>query len=272
MQTNGILCVFQRKAMLQKIGHNFIKTIRTLLYSFGFFFSIIRETVLFWRNRSIAKRVLTMQILFTGVDALSIVSILSMSLGAVIIIQGISIFSAFGQGNLIYSVLITVITRELGPILTAFIIIARSGTAIATELGTMVVNHEIEAYISTGINPVSFLAVPRFLGVTIALVVLNVYFNIFGLFGSYLISQLVSPIPFFEYFSKLLAQLKFIDIVSSLIKSLSFGIIISSIATYHGFQVEKSSTEIPQVAIKAVSQGFTMCIVANAVLTLIYYI
>ena len=106
---------------------------------------------------------------------------IALALGALIIVQGNSILPRFGQGKLLYTLLVIVITRELGPLLTAFIIIARSGTAIATELGNMVISHEIEAYVAVGINPIAYLVVPRFLGVTVSMVLLTVYFNFFGL-------------------------------------------------------------------------------------------
>jgi phospholipid/cholesterol/gamma-HCH transport system permease protein len=189
-------------------------------------------------------------------------------MGAVIIIQGNSIFSQFGQSELLYSVLIIVITRELGPILTAFIIIARSGTAIATELGGMVVSHQVEAYVSIGINPISYLVVPRFLGMVIGMMILNIYFNFIGLFGAFFVSQLFNTIPFQVYFKNILAALQFSDIMSSLTKSFLFGTIISTVATYQGFNVKVSSTEIPQVVIKAVGQGIVLCLVADVIMML----
>jgi len=237
----------------------------------GFFASVLKETVVYITRRQ-SRRVLTFQILFTGVEALPVIAVLSLGLGAVIIIQGVSLLPQFGQGQLIYTILITVITRELGPILTAFIIAARSGTAISTELGNMVVSHEIEAYIATGINPISYLAVPRVLGVTFSLVVLNLYFNVFGLLGSYFVTALIRPIGFQEYFGNLLNALTIVDVGSSILKSVVFGVIISSVATYYGFQVEQASTEVPVMAIRSVGRGFVLLIVADAILTLVYYL
>ena len=254
------------------IGKRTISALKSVFYAFGFFYQIMRETVFFFRRKQIGYRVLSMQILFTGFEALTVIAIIALALGAVIIIQGISLLPQFGQGDLIYSILVTIITRELGPILTAFIIIARSATAIAAELGNMVISHEIEAYVSVGINPISFLVVPRFLGVIISLVALNFYFNLFGLIGSYFLTLTIHPVPFLDYFRKLLTFLHLDDIVSSTLKSLIFGVIISSIATYNGLRVEKASTEIPRYAIKAVTQSFVYCIVANAIITLIYYL
>jgi phospholipid/cholesterol/gamma-HCH transport system permease protein len=77
---------------------------------------------------------------------------------------------------------------------------------------------------------------------------------------------------FIEYFQKLIAALKLSDIIVCLVKSLVFGIIISTVATYNAFKVRVASTEIPQVVIKAVGQGFVLCIVANVIITLLFYI
>jgi len=258
--------------MLKKIGADIINTFREFSYASGFFLSIIKESFFFGRQKHVGSRVLIMQILFTGFEALNVISLLGAALGVVIIVQGLSILPQFGQGDLIYTILVAVITKELGPLLTAFIIIARSGTAISTELGNMVVSHEIEAYISVGIDPVSYLAVPRFLGVTISIVLLNLYFNVSGLIGSYFISQFIRQVTFVEYFRSQLAVLKPGIIFISFFKSLVFGVIISFAATYNGFKVQGATTEIPQVVIKSVGQGFTLCIIANAIITALGYL
>jgi phospholipid/cholesterol/gamma-HCH transport system permease protein len=258
--------------MVAALGRWAIRKTRDYAYALGFFFQVLKETILFVRRKQVAFRVLVLQILFTGVEALSIVSLIALSIGAVIIVEGGTILPRFGQTNLLYSILIVVITRELGPILTAFIIIARSGTAIATELGNMVVSHEIEAYISVGINPISYLVVPRVLGVTLSVMALTIYFNFFGLFGSFLVAQLLKPVPFLEYFQSLLRTLQLRDILSTVLKSFVFGVIISVVATFQGFKVSASVTEIPRAAIKAVGQGFVLCFLANALITLVYYV
>ncbi len=257
--------------MLEKLGRWFIDYTKNILYALGFFFRVIKASMPFFRRNQVGRKVLTMQILFTGFEALSIIALIAMALGAVIIIQGVSLLPQFGQRELTFPILITIITRELGPLLCAFIIIARSGTAIATELGHNVVSHEIEAYIASGIDPISYLAAPRFLGVTLSILLLNLYFNFFGLIGSFFITQFIEPVQASDYFRKLLSYLRMEDIISSTLKSLIFGIIISLSSTYYGFKVEQSSTEVPQMVIKAVGASFVFSIFADAVITLIYY-
>lgn len=257
---------------VERLGERNIARGKRILYGLGFMVEVVRQTAKTLVQRKAINRVLTMQILFTGVEALTIIATISLSIGAVIVIQGLSILPQFGQGQFIYSILIIVITRELGPILTALIVAARSGTAIATELGNMVIGHEVEAYSVTGINPVQQLVVPRFLGVTVSTFILNLYFNLFGLIGTFVVTQFVNPIRLQEYFGGLLASLSINDVLSSTLKSLLFGAIIALVATYHGFRVERSSTEIPVAAIKSVAHGIMLTIVANAVVTLVYYI
>jgi phospholipid/cholesterol/gamma-HCH transport system permease protein len=258
--------------MVASVGRWANGKLRDFSYALGFFYLVLRESILFVRRRQVGFRVLVMQILFTGVDALGIVALIALSIGAVIIVEGGTILPRFGQTSLLYTILIVVIARELGPLLTAFIIIARSGTAITTELGNMVVSHEIEAYLSIGVSPISYLVVPRFFGVIISLILLTIYFDIFGLIGSFLVSQLIKPVPFLDYFQALLAAFSAKDILATFVKSIVFGVIISVVATYQGFRVRQSVTEVPRAAIRSVGQGFVLCFLADALITVITYV
>jgi phospholipid/cholesterol/gamma-HCH transport system permease protein len=177
----------------------------------------------------------------------------------------------FSQQDLIYPLLIAIITRELGPLLAAFIISARSATAIATEMAGMVISHEIEAYISVGVDPIEHLAVPRFLGVTLSMFLLNVYFSILGLAGSFLVSQILNPMPAAVYFNHLLQVLTMQDLAISVIKSICFGMIISTVAIIKGLAVERASTEIPVAGLRAVSSTLGGCIIVDILLSALYY-
>jgi phospholipid/cholesterol/gamma-HCH transport system permease protein len=213
-----------------------------------------------------------MQILFTCIEALGVSSLLALGIGAAVNIVGIPFLTGISQERLIYPLLITIITRELGPLLTAFIIIARSATAIATEMAGNVISHEVEAYISIGIDPIEHLAVPRFLGVTISMFLLNIYFSIFGLAGSFLVAQIFNPMPASVYFGNLIQAMTVEDIFISIIKSLSFGMITSIVALISGFAVERASTEIPVAGLKAVSSSFGWCILIDILLSALYYL
>ncbi|MCL2244511.1 MAG: ABC transporter permease [Treponema sp.] len=242
------------------------------LYNLGFFARTLKGVGYFARQTQASFKILIMQILFTFVHALGITTLLALAIGAAVNIIGVSMLAQFAQDQLLYTILITIILRELGPLLTAFIVIARSATAIATEIAGMVISHEVEAYISVGVDPIVHLAVPRFLGVTISLLFLNIYFAIFGLAGSYIVAQFFSAMPMDYYFSSLLQHLEIQDIILSILKSVSFGAIISIVAVIQGFSVERASTEVPVAGLKAVSGAFALCILVNVLLSVLYYI
>ncbi|MCL2139854.1 MAG: ABC transporter permease [Treponema sp.] len=243
-----------------------------LFYKLGFFAKTLGAVGSFIKRRKVSTRILVMQIYFTFVQAMGISTLLAMGIGAGIIVIGMPFLEMIGQQDLIYPLLVIIITRELGPLLTAFIIIARSATAIATEIAGMVISHEVEAYISVGIDPFEHLAAPRFLGVTISVFFLNLYFSIFGLGGSFLVVQIFKNMPAGYYFSNLLANLSMQDIFISIIKSLAFGMITSIVALTEGLGVERASTEVPVAGLKAVSKSFASCILVYILISAIFYI
>jgi len=247
-----------------------MKYFDSVFYNIGFFTRLLKGIKGFIQAKG-ARKTLVMQIYFTFLEALLISSLLALGIGAVVNIVGIPFLASLSQERLIYKLLIGIITRELGPLLTAFIIIARSATAIATEIAGMVISHEIEAYISIGADPIEYLAVPRFLGVTISLFMLNIFFNIFGLAGSYAVAQFFTPLPASVYFGYLLENLTLPDLLISIIKSIGFGIIISLMAITRGLAVERASTEIPVAGLKAVGAAFGWCIILDALFSGLYY-
>jgi len=246
--------------------------LKSTFYNLGFFARMLRGVGHFIHRGQAAYKILIMQILFTFVEALGISSLLALGIGAAVNIIGMPFLSSISQDQLIYTLLIIIITRELGPLLVAFIIIARSATAIATEIAGMVISHEVEAYIAVGVDPIEHLAVPRFLGVTISVFLLNVFFNIFGLAGSFAVAQVFNPMPAAIYFNSLLARLTLPDLLISIIKSITFGMVISMVAIIRGLAVERASTEVPVAGLKAVGTAFGWCIILDILLSALYYI
>ncbi|MCL2441888.1 MAG: ABC transporter permease [Treponema sp.] len=251
---------------------NPVTSVKKVFYNLGFFARTLKGVGYFIRHSQASFKILIMQILFTFVYAMGISTLLAIAIGAAVNIIGAPFLTMLNQPQLMYSLLIIIITRELGPLLTAFIVIARSATAIATEIAGMVISHEVEAYTSVGVDPIEHLAVPRFLGVTISLLLLNIYFSVFGLAGSYIITYFFNATPMDYYFTNLLQQLAIQDILLSIIKSIAFGAIISIVAVREGFSVERASTEVPVAGLRAVSGAFAMCIVVNVLLSALYYI
>ncbi|MDR1506398.1 MAG: ABC transporter permease [Treponema sp.] len=248
-----------------------ITAVSDLFYALGFFTRLLGGVRHFMLRGRPFYKTLILQVLFTFVDALGITAFLAIGIGAAVNVIGIPFLSNIGQSRMIYPLIITIITRELGPLLAAFIVIARSATAIATEMAGMVVSHEIEAYISIGVDPIEQLGVPRFLGVTAAMFLLNIFFSLFGLAGSFAVAQLFNAMPAAVYFNNLLQSLTIHDLAFSVVKSLCFGMIISITAIIRGLSVDRASTEIPVAGLQAVSKSFMWCILSDIVLSALYY-
>ncbi|WP_294429534.1 ABC transporter permease [uncultured Treponema sp.] len=262
----GNLGAYLELFVLKKIGSGVISYFSAVPYLLGYIGRTFVSSTAFIRRVKAARKVIIMQLLFTFIEALPIIAVLSVSLGSAIYIIGYSFLLSIGQASLIYNLLALIVIRELGPLLVAFVVTARSATAIATELGGMVTSHQIESFVSCGIDPIAYLVVPRFLGVSLSVFFLNLYFSFCGILGPAIISQFVSPLASYGYFENLLKSVSIFTIITSMIKSLVFGMVISITATYYGFNVERASTEIPIAGIQAVSKSFVGIIIADVLI------
>ncbi len=236
-----------------------------------FNFEVIADSFSFRSIKTIGFNVLMRQILFTGFEAFGIIALIGFAIGGLIVVQGHAIFSGFAHSKLFYTIMVTLVIRELGALLTAFIIIARSGTAISTELGNMVVNNEMEALVSFGISPVSYLVAPRVMGMIFSIIILNIYFNAVALISGGLVASYFYSINLNSYFTSIFEELVFVDFIISFGKSIIFGYGIAIIASYQGFAVIKATTEVPQRTIKAVVYSLAWIIVFNIFISILSY-
>ncbi len=212
------------------------------------------------------------QIYFTGVQALKVVTLVALTLGTVVIVEVGKQVNLVGGIDFLAQILIVVIIRELGPLLTAFIVIGRSGTAIATELGNMIVVHELQAIRAMGINPIYFIVAPRIIGVTVAVICLTVYFNTVAMIGGFLLSKVILTMPFGVFFNQLMTSLDAKDLILAFLKSVSFGLLIVLTCVYHGLTVRYSPIEVPQATTRAVVSAIFSCVIFNVLFTVLFYL
>lgn len=257
--------------MVKKLGAYVLSEFNSVPYVLGFIGKTFRESFAFLRTKS-SRKILIMQLLFTFIEALPLIAIISTAIGTAIYILGDKFLSSIGQSQLIYNLLSIVVTLELGPVIVAFIVTARSATAIATEIGGMVTSHQIESYISCGVDPISHLVSPRFLGVTMSVFFLNLYFSFCGLLGPAVIQFIINPANVVNFVQGVLSSITVKVLFTSILKSLLFGMIISVCATYYGFSVERSSTEIPVVGISAVGKSVLGIILVDVFIIVLFYL
>ncbi|MEK6531771.1 MAG: ABC transporter permease [Deltaproteobacteria bacterium] len=255
-----------------RIGKNAIERIRVLYgvfrlsaVSVGSFASLLGKTNM--ANRIVFLR----QIYFTGFEAIPIISWLATILGIVIVTQTLNILPLVGSDAIIGEILVWVLVREAGPVFASVIVIARSGTAIAAELGSMRISRETIALEVMGINLTGYLIAPRILGTAVSTFVLTFYFEGISVLGGYLLAGLGKSITFSAYITSILGAMGLLEVGVSLLKSVLFGLIIGSVCAYHGLKAEKSITQIPQKTTAAVMGSLSLIFSLNAIITFVFY-
>ncbi len=212
------------------------------------------------------RKVIYKQIYFTGVEASRISIPIGFLMGIVVITQITSFIKGLGGINLVSKIIIVSLIREIFPLLMAIILIARSGTAISSELALMKINNEIKSLSALNIDPMYYLIFSRISGFIISFTTITIFATATSIFSGALsiyFFQKVTPADFYENF---FMNLNVFDIFLFLSKCFTFGIIIPTICCFHGLSVQKSTTEIPQVSTKAVMNSFFYVFLLNVLL------
>jgi phospholipid/cholesterol/gamma-HCH transport system permease protein len=161
--------------------------------------------------------------------------------------------------------------REMGPVLIAVIVIGRSGSAVAAEIGTMKVSEEIEALEVMAINPVQYLVLPRFLAMMVMLPVLTILGDYIGVFGGWAVCHLALDFNTAGFIMRALESADAWDLYSGVIKSVIFAWLIITIACNAGLHVEGGAEGVGQATTSSVVEALLAMLVMNAVLTGIFF-
>ncbi|MFC1525258.1 MlaE family ABC transporter permease [Candidatus Latescibacterota bacterium] len=218
-----------------------------------------------------AFRVTMQQVYFTGLEALPILSLLSLLLGFTVIVQSLPQLQGVGAHGLIGKILVISIVRELGPLIAAMIVITRSGTAMAAEMATNRITGQVEALEAMGVDVFHYLVAPRVLGSMIALFCMVVYFDVIALVGGFLVASTQLTMPFGLYLQYIRDSLQPLDLYISLSKSLLFGFVITLFCCYHGLRARRAPYEVPMVARSGVIQAMFFVFVSSAVISAVFY-
>jgi len=212
-----------------------------------------------------------LQVRFTGLDALWLVSGTALLLGAVTLIQAFSQLSGLGAENYIGALMVLIILRELGPLLTAVLVIGRSATAIAAELGAMQLNGEVDALATHGVNPYQYLLLPRWLGVLVSVFALVVFFDAVALGGGFLVAKLKYGVTFGFYMDSVRQALSNRDFAATLLKVVLFSGAITFHACHFGLRIRRSQTEIPQAVTKTVVSALVAVFALDGLIAALLY-
>ncbi len=237
-------------------------------------FSLITLGVILTKFR-VARQVVwpatVQEIARAGLQLLPMFLFISVALGLVIIGQSVAWLTRVGAINYLGTIMVIVVVRELGPLLTALLVVARIGTANVVELGTARALGEVEALEALGIDPVHYLVAPRVLGMAIGIFALTVYL-ILGTLGSGYLWAFLQNVPLRpgEYFRQLTSALSGLDFALLALKTLAFGFIIAVVTSYHGLAQPLQLEEVSHATVRAGAQSLIACIVLDAIFIVIY--
>lgn len=239
-------------------------------------FSLFRD-ILYWifigpfRKRFVHIDSIFYQMVFAGLRSIVIVFFVAIFTGIVLAMQTAYQLEKMGAVLYVASLVAISLCRELSPVLTALVVAGRVGSAIAAELGSMKVSEQIEALETMAIDPVRFLAAPRFIALIFMLPCLTILGNFSGILGGFIVgtgSLHISPELYFQTTFKYL-ELK--DIYTGLIKSFVFAMIIALIGCYQGLNTRGGAEGVGRATTLSVVISFILIILADCILTAIFY-
>jgi phospholipid/cholesterol/gamma-HCH transport system permease protein len=211
------------------------------------------------------------QAMAVGVLALPILSLITFFMGVILALQGAYELRKFGALHYVAQAVAISMTRELGPLMTAIVVIGRSGSAFAAEIGTMKVTEEIDALETMALNPIQFLVTPKFLAMVVMMPLLTTWADFMGVLGGSLFGISSAGFTFASYMRATLDSLLLNDIYTGLLKSLMFGMVITAVGCHEGFSTGAGAEQVGRSTTAAVVMSIFLVIVVDLVFTALFY-
>ncbi len=204
-----------------------------------------------------------------GIEALPIVSLISLLVGLILAFVGAVQLMMFGAQIYVANLVGIAMVRVMGAVMAGIIMAGRTGAAFAAQLGTMQVNEEIDAFKTMGISPMEFLVLPRILGMTLMMPLLCLYADLMGILGGFIVGVAMLDLNMIEYYNQTKASVTLSDLWIGLVQSAVFGILVALAGCLRGMQCGRSASAVGNATTSAVVTGIVSIIVATAVITVI---
>ncbi|MGH7736995.1 MAG: MlaE family ABC transporter permease [Candidatus Tyrphobacter sp.] len=206
-----------------------------------------------------------------GYQSLSIVLLTSLFTGMVISLESAVQAVQYGFGSIVGTAVAYASGRELGPLLTGIVVAGRGGSAIAAEIGSMVVTEQIAALRSMGIEPARFLVVPRLLALLVMLPLLTVFADVISIVGGMWVAKAYAHIAYPDFLQAARNGISMIDFEKGLLKSLVFAAIIALVGSFQGLRTRGGAAGVGRATTGAVVVSMILIFIANFALSLILY-
>jgi phospholipid/cholesterol/gamma-HCH transport system permease protein len=222
-------------------------------------------------GRFVLKKVLQ-QVYFIGAKSVFVICLTGAFTGMVLGLQGYYVLVKYGSAGSLGAAVALTLVREMGPVLTAIMITARAGSAMAAEIGIMRISEQIDALETMTINPVAYLFSPRVAAALISFPLLTALFDTIGILGGYLTGSVLLGLSSGIYFDRVESSVMMTDINGGFLKALVFAMVVITICCYHGYHTHlradaKGAEGVSFSTTSAVVHSCVMILVTDYVLT-----
>ncbi|MEQ9618687.1 MAG: ABC transporter permease [Deltaproteobacteria bacterium] len=206
-----------------------------------------------------------------GANSFFIIALVNFLVGLVIAFQSAIPMKTYGADVFVADLIVIAYFKELGPLMTAFVVNGRSGSAFAAELGTMKVNEELDALNTMGLDPVKFLVLPKVIAALFMLPLLTVFGNLFGLIGGLVVIMSLGY-TFSTYINQITASGTYVMLLAGLFKTLFFAVIIAGVGCLAGMRASRGPSAVGDAATRAVVTGIILMIIVDGIFGVLYYV
>jgi phospholipid/cholesterol/gamma-HCH transport system permease protein len=211
------------------------------------------------------------QLDFIGVQSVLLITFTGAFTGMVSALQGYNGMHRYGAESMVGATVALALSRELGPVLAALMVVSRVGSAITAELGSMRNTQQIDALSSMAVEPIQYLVVPRIVAATLVLPVLALIFSFSGMVGAFMVSVRNLGIDDGTLMAGVRYYLDLHDVTHGMLKSVVFGLIISLLACYHGFYATGGARGVGNATTRAVVISSVLILVSDYAMTALMF-
>jgi phospholipid/cholesterol/gamma-HCH transport system permease protein len=257
--------------VIEEVGNATKLTFRTMIGLLGFLGATVLTTLMLIRHPSRLRMMAIVQrVEVVGASALGIIGLMSFLVGIVIAQQGSVQLEQFGMEVLTVNLVGRLTFRELGVLMTAIMVAGRSGSAFAAQIGTMMLNEEVDAMRTIGVSPMEALVMPRIIAAVIMMPLLGFYASVMAIIGGAFLCAITLDIPPVTFFQRLREVVPLTDLYIGLIKAPVFGLIIAIAGCFQGLQVRGNAEEVGLRTTAAVVQAIFIVIVLDAIFAVLF--
>jgi phospholipid/cholesterol/gamma-HCH transport system permease protein len=243
------------------------RTLKGLLSDLQEFYGLSFQGLLGLGRKPFYLRDTLDQMDYAGPGSLVIIVLVSLFIGMALSLQLSAELSLVGLKMYTGRVVGISVTREIGPVLAALVFAGRVGSGAASELGSMILGHQVDTLRAFGVDPVKKLVTPRILAALVMLPALTLIGDAVSLLGGYIIAVFVNQESGSFYWNSILEILNFENVFAGMVKPFMFAYIIACISCYMGLSTSGGALGLRRTTTKAVVLSFIMIIVADFILT-----